>query len=330
MKTQQIKVEPQQSKVEPQQSKEPKSVDALRSEYQATVDQFLQISSAIEERIKTLAEKEAHQQKLEKCIEENILKAKHKIKLDVGGQSFTTSKTSLLRFEGSFFWTMLSGGKWEPDEDGFYFIDHNPKYFDRILDYHRTGEFDDHGLDEAALLQLKKDFDFFQLPPLPKWLAPVATLTWDPSYLGTNLQLSDGNKTVVKTSGGSGYNAGVLGTEAVSSYKVKVNSRGASGAIMVGFAPQSGFQPNGQNYGRCGYYLFLANGCLYSGHGHSNSPYTQAINNGDILTVKYDASSKNINFEKNGKDLGVAFSNVASGMFPALDIHDANASLSLL
>jgi len=311
--------------MEQQQSTEKKSLGDLRSSYQATVEQFLQISSSIEDALKILADKEAHWHKLDAVIQENITKAKQKIKLDVGGKCFATSKTSLLRFEGSFFWTMLAGGRWEPDEDGTYFIDRNPKHFDRILDYHRTGEFNIHGLDDAARQQLEKDFDFFQLPPPPNWQPP---LTWDPNNRGANLQLSDGNKTVVKISS-LGWNAGVLGTEAISSYKVKVNSRGSSGHVMVGFAPRSGFQPNGQNYHQCGYYLYLTNGTLYSGHGQG-AGYTQPINDGDIITVTYDAASRQISFERNAQQLGVAFNNVAPGLFPALNIYEQAASLSLL
>jgi hypothetical protein len=298
----------------------------LRSAYQATVDQFLHISSSIDAALKNLADKEARWHKLDALMEENIAKAKHKIKLDVGGKCFATSKTSLLRFEGSFFWTMLANGRWAPDEeDGAYFIDRNPKHFDRILDYHRTGEFNVDGLDDAACQQLEKDLDFFQLPPPPGWPQP---LTWDPNYQGTSLQLSDDNKTVVRTSG-LAWNAGVLGTEAVSSYKLKVTNRG-DGNVMVGFAPRSGFQPNGQNYHRCGYYLYLASGTLYSGHGQSGARYTQSINNGDILTVTYDATSRQISFAQNGQQLGVAFNDVAPGLFPALDIHGPAATLTLL
>lgn len=63
-----------------------------------------------------------------------------RIVLDVGGERFTTSKSTLLRAEDSFFTAMLASGFWQPCEDGTYFIDRNPKYFGRILDYLRTGK----------------------------------------------------------------------------------------------------------------------------------------------------------------------------------------------
>lgn len=50
-----------------------------------------------------------------------------KIKLNVGGKIFTTSKTTLLSVPGSYFHALLSSGKWLPDEDNEYFIDRSPK-----------------------------------------------------------------------------------------------------------------------------------------------------------------------------------------------------------
>ena len=48
----------------------------------------------------------------------NAQKAKQKIRLEVGGQIFVTSKSTLLSVEGTYFYALLSSGKWEPDEDG--------------------------------------------------------------------------------------------------------------------------------------------------------------------------------------------------------------------
>jgi hypothetical protein len=66
---------------------------------------------------------------------------------------------------------MLSSGKWQPDEDGVYFIDRNPKHFDRILDYLRTGELTFEGLDDFAIRKLEKDLDYYMIT-LPKDMKP--------------------------------------------------------------------------------------------------------------------------------------------------------------
>jgi hypothetical protein len=105
--------------------------------------------------------------------------SKHKIKLDVGGQHFATSKDTLLKFEGSFFCAMLSSGQWKPDEDGTYFIDRNPRYFPYLLSYMRTGslkELTDLSKSSSFYDELdcvKEEFDFYQIefptPRTPEW-----------------------------------------------------------------------------------------------------------------------------------------------------------------
>ncbi len=149
--------------------------EKIREQYDNALNSILSISRDIDLRLKILEEKERCWNAIEKKMEENSAKAKTKIKLDIGGKKFTTSKSSLLRFHNSYFYAMISSGKWEPDEDGNYivpiwsdlsgeyFIDRNPKYFDHILDYLRTGEFSTEGLDETALKKLKADFDYFQI-----------------------------------------------------------------------------------------------------------------------------------------------------------------------
>jgi len=94
--------------------------------------------------------------------------ARTKIKLDIGGKIFSTSKSTLMAFEGSYFHAMLSSGHWQPDEDGTYFIDRNPKFFGLILDFMRTGKIDLTDLSKKDLIHLEEDLDYFQiqLPPV--------------------------------------------------------------------------------------------------------------------------------------------------------------------
>jgi len=122
---------------------------------------------------------------MELKMKENAEKAKSKIILDIGGTRFTTSKSTLMAFEGSYFHAMLSSGHWQPDEDGSYFIDRNPKFFDIILDYMRTGKFDISDLNKKDLTQLQDDLDYFQI----KLPTPIPQLITIPStILNTDLQ----------------------------------------------------------------------------------------------------------------------------------------------
>lgn len=115
---------------------------------------------------KTIEEKEKTWRELQDKIDKEIAKAKGKIKLDVGGQLFTCSKGNLLKYENTYFYGMLSSGKWQPDEDGTYFIDRNPKYFPYILDFFRT---DDISVEELSELEIKKlldEVDYYQIKVL--------------------------------------------------------------------------------------------------------------------------------------------------------------------
>ena len=63
------------------------------------------------------------------------------ISLNVGGQKFTTTRSTLCQVEGSLLFTMFIG-RWEDglkrDQDGAVFFDFNPEYFSYILKYLRT------------------------------------------------------------------------------------------------------------------------------------------------------------------------------------------------
>ncbi len=97
----------------------------LQVEFDNTVKAFMETSTKIEQRLLLLAENENKWSNLVKAMEENSKKAKEKIKLDIGGKIFATSKTTLLSKAGTYFHAMLSSGHWKPDEDGESFT-----YFD--------------------------------------------------------------------------------------------------------------------------------------------------------------------------------------------------------
>ena len=63
------------------------------------------------------------------------------VHLNVGGQKFTTTRSTLCQVEGSLLATMFNG-RWEDrvkrDKDGVVFFDFNPEYFGWILDYLRA------------------------------------------------------------------------------------------------------------------------------------------------------------------------------------------------
>ncbi|CAF4181636.1 unnamed protein product [Rotaria sp. Silwood2] len=86
------------------------------------------------------------------------------INLNVGGQRFSTSRQTLTWISDSFFTAMLSGLiSTNRDEQGYIFIDRDPKLFSIILNYLRTKELDINGCD---LHMLKHECEFYGVQPL--------------------------------------------------------------------------------------------------------------------------------------------------------------------
>ena len=91
------------------------------------------------------------------------------IKLNVGGQYFTTSKTTLLADKNSMLGTMFSGyHELTKSSDSSYFIDADGTYFQTILNFLRGRITDVNELpkDEEVLLKLRAEADFYQLSTL--------------------------------------------------------------------------------------------------------------------------------------------------------------------
>lgn len=86
----------------------------------------------------------------------------------------------MIRVEGSYFHAMLSSGQWSPDSGDAYFLDLNPKQFDRVMDYLRTGELSFEGLRSDQIKTLKKTLDYLQLPV-------HVPATWDPNASSAGL-----------------------------------------------------------------------------------------------------------------------------------------------
>jgi hypothetical protein len=78
------------------------------------------------------------------------------INLNVGGQRFSTSRQTLTWIPDSFFTSMLNGLiSTNRDEQGYIFIDRDPKLFSIILNYLRTKEL---GKQKRIFLRIKKRF----------------------------------------------------------------------------------------------------------------------------------------------------------------------------
>ena len=87
------------------------------------------------------------------------------IKLNVGGQQFVTSKSTLEKEPMSMICRMVLGELPSlKDENGAILIDRSPKYFDKILNYLRMGEIQlDHDVNVEALIQEAKFYGIMSL-----------------------------------------------------------------------------------------------------------------------------------------------------------------------
>ena len=94
------------------------------------------------------------------------------VKLDVGGQHFTTSVQTLRKDPNSMLAAMFSGKfDTKPSEDGSFFIDRDGTHFRFILNYLRDGELI---LPEGAtaLKQFQKEAEFYQIQGILDELKP--------------------------------------------------------------------------------------------------------------------------------------------------------------
>ena len=87
------------------------------------------------------------------------------IKLNVGGQQFMTSKSTLEKEPESMICRMVFGELPSlKDENGAILIDRSPKYFDAILNYLRMGEIQlDHDVNVEALIHEAKFYGIMSL-----------------------------------------------------------------------------------------------------------------------------------------------------------------------
>eukprot|EP01122_Echinamoeba_exundans_P016356 TRINITY_DN8259_c0_g1_i1.p1 TRINITY_DN8259_c0_g1~~TRINITY_DN8259_c0_g1_i1.p1 ORF type:complete len:493 (+),score=84.03 TRINITY_DN8259_c0_g1_i1:108-1586(+) len=105
--------------------------------------------------------------KVEEDSRLRLAQIKSKIRLNVGGTIFSTSKTTLMRFPVTVFSVMLSTNIWTPDAyggDGIYFFDRNAHVMDHVLDYMANGWIRTEILSPQDLKSLKDDLAYFEIP----------------------------------------------------------------------------------------------------------------------------------------------------------------------
>ena len=133
---------------------------------------------------------------------------------------------------------------------------------------------------------------------------------------GNNLIISNGGTTVTRANSANAWNSAVLGSSRVPEFQVKIEE---TGHMMIGLASSNGFQIHGKNHVSSGYWMYAITGNLYSAK-DSGRLYFNRLSNGDTVTVIYNQKKKEINFEVNGNDCGIAFEEVNEELYPAVEM----------
>jgi len=96
----------------------------------------------------------------------NSLKSSDIVRLNVGGELFTTTRATLIRYPDSMLGAMFSGAMdTARDESGCYFIDRDGTTFRHILNFLRCGQLVlPSGFSQLDLLAVESDF--YRLDPL--------------------------------------------------------------------------------------------------------------------------------------------------------------------
>jgi len=155
---------------------------------------------------------------------------KDHVVLNVGGQRFTTTRSTLTSIKGSFFEKMFrEGSNTTISSDGSYLIDRDPSSFGHILDYLRNGDLLISSSDKILRLKLLNDADYFLLPEALKdylrWSAGIDLWFSEVDFINNQL------KRVSRGLGGILYQSFTDG-HSVSTFHSRVDSKGPTVVIV--------------------------------------------------------------------------------------------------
>lgn len=150
----------------------------------------------------------------------------------------------------------------------------------------------------------------------------VSNHHFDPAYCGTVAVLSHDNKRLKKNSEVNNWTCAAMGATRCNRYSIKLLNN--CSALMVGMAEKSPlFKKEGSTYSVRGWYLYTANGALYSQSGDNGSTVlaSPCVENGTVITV--ELSNGDLRYWINGEDKGVAYRGLYGDLCPAFDIKNA-------
>ncbi len=283
------------------------------------------LQQTLDEEKKVLKKEQEKMEQLKSKVKKVSPVIKNIVKLNVGGKKFSTTRETLLS-EPSFFTGLLSEMMGvDLDEDGCIFIDRDPKHFPLILNYLRDHEIDLEDLNEKEKKMFMKEVQFYEIrslmlnidtPSSSSTSAAPSPFQFMPDFVTDRITLSN-NNTTLQAADGDSWNCAMLCNKIVKKWKVRVESVQGNGGLFIGVATKDKFRKTGRNYTKNGYFL-NASGYLYGMDGTSGKPYTTQIPiNGCSVVCIYEQGQ--LSFEIDGKNCGIAFSNLPDHLYPAFD-----------
>eukprot|EP01130_Rhizamoeba_saxonica_P011459 TRINITY_DN475_c0_g3_i4.p1 TRINITY_DN475_c0_g3~~TRINITY_DN475_c0_g3_i4.p1 ORF type:complete len:319 (+),score=62.65 TRINITY_DN475_c0_g3_i4:606-1562(+) len=254
----------------------------------------------------------------------------YKVKLDIGGNYFSTSVQTLTKFPDSMFGAMFSGRyEIEYDDDSCVFIDRDGTHFRYILNFLRDGHID-LPQDPQIHLELLREAEYYQINPLVKYLRSgelscTNKINARPKYSFNN-GLTEFNFSTYGT--WSTMKGSVLVTGAhIWTIKIKKFEQIGDNGIEIGVCQQS--VPGNRNLS----YQYKGWGYIASGSksdGGAVVPYGEPYGLGDQITVYLDLDNGILSFAKNGDHQGVAFNDVTGPVCIAVSSSAKICSLGIL
>jgi hypothetical protein len=284
----------------------------------------------------------------------------NKIRLDVGGRVFATSKTTLLAQKNSFFDGMF-GGRFttQPDADGTYFIDRDPTMFGHILNFMRGQTLKLSKLNEEELQTLKEDAEFYQLPDLIDSLSLLAPPKFHCQFLSPGVNVSlNANRTRATKNWIGGWNGIVKGGElpkrGISRWNILLATTFLSN-IYIGVSPYTSlaqtvnekdaddddddtelfvdsFQPQGFYFSAFDSTLTAGPPFWFQSHKVGEYGTLEPISQGQVVGVEVSMDARTVEFFVDGKSLGVAYQNVplGAGLCPCVVLYHEGDSVEIM
>lgn len=265
------------------------AADSFREEYTNLVAGMLALNVKVDEKLKLLEMKEKQYNGLLAKVSSDQAVKEQWVELNVGGHSYGSSMDTFLRWEGTYFHSLLCGNLWNPCTDGAFFIDRDPANFDRIMTALRTGDpVDFSRLSVEETERLQAEIDYYQLKFEGSKREPSA-IQWDSQNCSADLTITGDGRTIVKSSSGVGWSSCMVASSPdLTSFKISI---GGSNKILLGYTTANKFRKH----------------CC---PGWFSSCESVDIGSASVITARLDRAARTIFFEVDGKPCKIGFTKI--------------------